>query len=270
MTHYLKSVLNVVLFGLLCSLSFAASEKPNILWIITEDMSPDFGCYGNEAVSTPNIDRLAARGMKFNQVHTTGPACSPSRTALATGVYQTTLGAYHMRYSDELLPALPEHVKLLPQLLQEQGYSTGNLANVDETGTAKDDWLFKAPAGVWDSDSWDVLKRRQPFYAQINTEVSHRPFNRDSKIKVDPSKLEIPPYYPDHEVSRDDWMGYLEEVNRADELVGNILAHLERDNLSENTIVILISDHGEPMIRAKNWLYDSGTHIPMIVYIPPV
>jgi N-sulfoglucosamine sulfohydrolase len=265
---YLKMALNLLLFCALNALGYSATQ-PNILWIITEDMSPDFGCYGNDAVTTPNIDRLASRGMIFNQVHTTGPACSPSRTAMATGVYQTTLGAFHMRYSDELLPALPAHVKLLPQLLREVGYSTGNLADVDETGTAKDDWLFKAPADVWDSDSWDELVLQQPFYAQINTEVSHRPFSRDSKVKVDPRKLDIPPYYPDHEVSQEDWIGYLEEVNRTDELVGNILAHLEHDGLTENTIVILVADHGRPMIRAKNWLYDTGTRVPMIVFIPP-
>lgn len=263
--HYQIVGLLLIAFAIL---PISAASKPNILWIVTEDMSPDFGCYGNEAVTTPHLDQLAAKGMKFNQVYTTGPACSPSRTALATGVYQTTLGAYHMRYSDELLPPLPSYVKLLPQLLQELGYTTGNLADIDETGTAKDDFLFQPPPGIWDTDSWTELTQRQPFYAQINTEVSHRPFSHDSQAKIDPADVEIPPYYPDHAVARDDWVGYLEEVNRTDELVGNILSHLERDGLLKNTIVFVVADHGRPMIRAKNWLYDTGTRVPLIVHIP--
>ena len=79
-------------------------ERPNIVWIIAEDMSPDLGCYGNQVVTTPNIDDLAEKGMQFTHVFTTSPACSPSRTALATGVFQSTLGAHHMRYSKELMP----------------------------------------------------------------------------------------------------------------------------------------------------------------------
>jgi arylsulfatase A-like enzyme len=128
----------------LCAGNFlGAAGRPNILWIIAEDMSPDLGCYGNTLVTTPNVDWLAANGMKFNNVFTTGPACSPSRTALATGVYQTTVGAYHMRYSDALLPELPRPFKILPELMRENGYYTGNIKKFSKTGTGKDDWLFK-------------------------------------------------------------------------------------------------------------------------------
>ena len=117
----------IVLLLSITSLTAEELRRPNILWIIAEDMSPDLGCYGNKVVTTPNIDLLAAKGMKFNNVYTTGPACSPSRTALATGVYQTTLGAHHMRYSAELRPDLPKPVKVLPELMRENGYYTGNI-----------------------------------------------------------------------------------------------------------------------------------------------
>lgn len=244
------------------------TSKPNILWIVAEDMSQDLGCYGNELVHTPHIDRLAAGGMRFNKVFTTGPACSPSRTALATGVYQTTLGAYHMRYSDELMPSLPEGIKILPELMREEGYSTGNIFDVCETGKGKDDWLFKTEGKNWDTQSWDELVKAEPFYGVINMHESHRAFARTAVAKVDASKIEIPPYYPNHEVSRDDWVGYLEDVNRSDELVGAILEKLEADGVADNTIVVFISDHGRPMIRGKNWLYDSGTLIPMVIYYP--
>ena len=133
----------------MCWLLFAlndivfAGQRPNILWIVAEDMSFNLGCYGNDLVNTPNIDRLAAQGMMFSNVFTTSPACSPSRTALATGVYQTTLGAFHMRYSDELKPPLPEAIKILPQLLRDQCYTTGNIRDMCHTGSGKDDWLFQ-------------------------------------------------------------------------------------------------------------------------------
>jgi N-sulfoglucosamine sulfohydrolase len=245
-----------------------AGQRPNILWIIAEDMSPDIGCYGNKLVSTPNIDQLAARGMKFNNVFTTGPACSPSRTSLATGVYQTTLGAFHMRYSDELKPVLPEPVRILPELMREQGYYTGNIREVCNTGTGKDDWLFNTSQKSWDTHSWVDLTEQQPFFAQINFTESHRGFKPNKTTPVAKGQIELPPYYPDHPVSRQDWAGYLEEVNTADERIGAILKKLEQDNLARNTIIFFFSDHGRPMIRGKNWLYDSGTRIPLVIYYP--
>lgn len=244
------------------------ARKPNILWIIAEDMSPDLGCYGNTVVSTPHIGRLATEGMKFTRVFTTGPACSPSRTGLATGIYQTTLGAHHMRYSRELKPPLPHPVKTLPQLLRERGYRCGNIRGICGTGTGKDDWLFKAPNDTWDAQSWDELVKREPFFGQINFSESHRGFARKAKRTVDDKKIMLPAYYPDHPVVREDWAGYLEEVNRADERVGAILEKLKRDGLDSNTIVCFFSDHGRPMIRGKNWLYDSGTLIPLVIYYP--
>ncbi|MDP6635689.1 MAG: sulfatase [Phycisphaerae bacterium] len=242
------------------------SNAPNILWIIAEDMSPDLGCYGNKVVTTPNIDRLAARGVKFNSVFTTAPACSPSRTALGTGVYQTTLGAYHMRYSKALMPVLSKPVKVLPELMRENGYYTGNIKKIGGTGTGKDDWQFKAPGKSWDTSSWSELVKHQPFYAQINSKQSHRKFASSKGISKE--RIEIPPYYPDHPVTRNDWAGYFASVNQFDRQVGAILKRLEADHLDKNTIVCVFSDHGRPMIRGKNWLYDSGTRIPLIIYYP--
>ena len=263
----LYSTLTVI--AVLLSTTDASAEEtqsPNILWIIAEDMSPDLGCYGNEVVTTPNIDSLAAKGMKFSNVFTTAPACSPSRTALATGVYQTTLGAHHMRYSPELRPDLPKPVKVLPELMRENGYCTGNIKGICGTGTGKDDWQFNAPGKSWDTRSWQQLTRLQPFFAQINSSQSHRGFSSPKDIAKE--KIKIPPYYPDHPVSRHDWAGYYNEINQFDRQVGAILKRLEANNLAKNTIVCVLADHGRPMIRGKNWLYDSGTRIPLIIYFP--
>ncbi len=252
---------------LLLFLSCHAAE-PNIVWIIAEDMSPDLGCYGNQAVTTPHLDGLAQRGMKFNRMFTNGPACSPSRTALATGVFQTTIGAYHMRYSDALRPRLPEPITIIPEVMRKLGYYTGNIKNIGKTGTGKDDWLFQTEQKSWDTHDWKELIKHQPFYAHININESHRPFKSKSSISVKIDNMKIPPYYPDHPVTRSDWAGYLSEVNIVDEHVGDIIAQLEKDNLADSTIFIFISDHGRPMTRGKNWLYDSGTNIPFLLYIP--
>jgi len=255
--------------AVLLSATGAAAEEtrsPNILWIIAEDMSPDLGCYGNKVVTTPSIDGLAAKGMRFSNVFTTAPACAPSRTALATGVYQTTLGAHHMRYSAELRPDLPEPVKVLPELMRKNGYYTGNIKGICGTGTGKDDWQFNVPGKSWDTRSWEALTKHQPFFAQINSSQSHRGFSSPKNIAKE--KITIPPYYPDHPVSRHDWAGYYNEINKFDRQVGAILKRLEAEDLAKNTIVCVFSDHGRPMIRGKNWLYDSGTRIPLVIYFP--
>ncbi|NDH17513.1 MAG: hypothetical protein EBY48_10650, partial [Opitutae bacterium] len=199
-------------------------ERPNIIWIIAEDMSPDLGCYGNQVVTTPNIDGLAEKGMQFTHVFTTSPACSPSRTALATGVFQTTLGAHHMRYSKELMPTLPQPVKTLPQLMGERGYYTGNIKGLG--GTGKDDWQFKTSKKSWDTHSWQKLVKNQPFFAQINSRESHRGFYPAKNIPKE--KIVIPPYYPDHPVTRSDWAGYFESINRFDKQVGTIIKQLQK------------------------------------------
>jgi uncharacterized sulfatase len=249
-------------------LTAQAAQQPNILWIIFEDMSPDLSCYGNQAVSTPNIDNLASRGMRFNHVHTTGPACSPSRTALATGVFQTTLGAYHMRYSAALRPELPAPIKILPELMRDCGYHSGNIKKFPGlTTSGKDDWLFQTTQKSWDTKSWDTLISKKPFFGQVQFKESHRSF-RHPTDQVKQDKIKLPPYYPDHPVARDDWTGYLADVMAADQYVGTILKELKTKGLDQNTIVIVFSDHGRPMPRGKNWLYDSGTHIPLVVYYP--
>jgi len=264
--HYTAAI--TILLLPITSLGAEVGKRPNILWIIAEDMSQDLGCYGNKIVTTPNIDQLAAKGMKFNNVFTTGPACSPSRTSLATGVYQTTLGAYHMRYSQALKPRLPKPIKILPEMMRENGYYTGNIRNINGVGSAKNDWLFQTRQKSWDTHTWADLTKNKPFFGQINLRSAHRGFARSKKNPVSADKITLPPYYPDHSVSKQDWARYLEAVNVVDEQVGTILKLLKRDNLAENTIVCFLSDHGRPMTRGKNWLYDSGTQIPLIIFYP--
>ncbi len=262
-----KNIALLLLAGLCQSHAQSNEKKPNIVWIVAEDMSPDLACYGSKVVKTPYIDKLASKGMKFTQAHVTAPACSPSRTSLATGVFQTTLGAHHMRYSKELKPKLLEGIRTLPDLLQQEGYNTGNVRSVKGLGTGKDDWQFKAPSS-WDAKKWDELTKKQPFFCQINLGNTHRAFSKYSNSKIKESNITLPPYYPNTRILREDWACYLNDVQKVDSQVGKILQAIKEKGLSENTIVVFLSDHGRPMLRGKNWLYDSGTRIPLIVYIP--
>lgn len=241
-------------------------QRPNILWIIAEDLSPDMACYGHPLVKTPHVDALAAKGLRFTKAFTTAPVCSPSRTALATGMYQTAINAHHMRYPDELKNELPAHVLPLNELMRRHGYSTANIK--DDPGKGKDDWSFRSEWARYEYDRWDSLPKENPFFAVVNLRLTHRPFEQDTINPIDPAKVLLPPYYPDHPVARKDWAQYLETVQVMDALLGQVLAQLDKKGYAENTIVFFFSDHGRPMSRGKNYPYDSGNHIPLIMYCP--
>ena len=245
---------------------------PNIVWILAEDLSPDLGCYGNERVFTPNVDRLAQEGMRFVNAFATGPACSPSRTALATGMYQISLDAHHMRYPEDLKNPLPRGVLPMNEILRKSGYQTVNVkggkGDMEGIGTGKTDWSFRSDKADYDIASWDEIDPDKPFFAVVNLRLTHRPFEKDPENPIDPGKIMLPPYYPDHPVCRKDWALYLETVQGLDRQVGQILNVLESRGWSDNTIVIFFSDHGRPFSRAKYFLYDSGLKIPLLVYCP--
>lgn len=249
----------------------AGADRPNILWLIAEDLSPDLGCYGTPVVHTPNLDKLAASGMRYTHMFTASPVCSPSRTALAVGTMQTTIGAYHMRYPAAMRPPLPEGVKTIAELMQDAGYATANFAYGASGlgGKGKDDWMFAPPKRKpWMLNKWDELSKRQPFYVQVNFKMTHRAWIRDRERPIDPTKVKLPPYYPDDPIARDDWAGYLESLQVLDRQVADVLAKLKASGLDRNTIVVFIGDHGRPFTRGKTFCYDSGLRVPFIVHVP--
>ncbi|MGH9159256.1 MAG: sulfatase family protein [Vicinamibacteraceae bacterium] len=262
--------------------SIRDAAQPNILWILAEDMGPDLGADGTPEARTPNLDRLAARGMRFTNAFTTAPVCSPSRSALMTGMYQTSIGAHNHRSHRPEDPSaypfpLPDGVRLISDWLQEAGYATANIVHFPEgtgfRGTGKTDWNFSYEGKPFDVDRWADLKRRQPFYAQINFPETHRGKEWDEAHEhvtrpADPKKVRIPPYYPDHPVVRQDWAQYLNAVMALDRKVGVVLDLLEREGLAERTVVIFMGDNGRAMLRGKQWPYDSGLHVPLVIYWP--
>lgn len=244
-------------------------SRPNILWLIAEDLSPDLACYGNRAVSTPNLDRLAAEGVRFTQAFVTGPVCSASRSAIATGMYQTTIGAHNHRSHRDDGYRLPDDVELFTRYLQRAGYYTCNVTDAAPgvRGTGKTDFNFTAE-NIFDGTDWKQRGNGQPFYAQINFSETHRPFRRCPERPVDPMSIELPPYYPDHPSVRKDWAMYLETLQNLDAKIGKVLARLEQEGLAQQTIVFFFGDHGRPMPRGKQFLYEGGIRIPLLVRIP--
>lgn len=243
------------------------SKRPNILWLIAEDFSPQLGCYGDKDVASPNLDRLAAEGMRFNRAFTTAPVCSASRSAFMTGMYQTTIGAHHHRSHRDDGYQLPDGVKVLTDRMRDAGYFTANVRKLPEAvgfkGTGKTDWNFSYEGKPFDSEDWNDLKAHQPFMAQINFTETHRPFH--SPTKADPHKITIPPIYPEHEITRKDWADYLDDAMELDRKVGLVLQQLQSDGLADDTLVVFMGDHGMAHVRGKQFCYDDGLSIPLIM-----
>ncbi|HEY0072528.1 MAG TPA: sulfatase [Abditibacteriaceae bacterium] len=244
------------------------AKKPNILWLVAEDMGPHLGCYGTKEVWTPNLDQMARQGVRYTRAYTTAPVCSPSRSAFMTGMYQTTIGAHHHRSHRNDGYKLPEGVRLLTDRLREAGYFTANLQQLPFgfKGTGKTDWNFQFDGKPFDSNRWADLKEHQPFYAQINFHETHRDFNGEKK--ADPTKVEIPPYYPDHAVTRRDWADYLDAASELDRKIGLIFAQLEKDGLADDTIILFFGDNGAAHVRAKQFCYEEGLNVPMLIRWP--
>jgi arylsulfatase A-like enzyme len=260
----------LILVSLTCSATGLAADRPNILWLIAEDFGPHLGCSGTKEVSTPNLDALAASGVRYPRFFTTAPVCSPSRSAFMTGMYQTTIGAHNHRSHRDDGYKLPEGVRVLTDWLRDAGYFTANIRELPPElgfkGTGKTDWNFTYDGQPFDSDQWADLKTHQPFFAQVNFQETHRTFH--APPHADPAKVEIPPYYPDHPVTREDWAKYLDSATELDRKVGLILKQLEADGLAENSVVVFFGDNGQSHVRGKQFCYDSGLNVPLIIRWP--
>jgi len=252
----------LVLFMLLCGRNLAA-ERPNVLWLTSEDHGPEMGCYGDKVARTPNVDALAAKGMLFKRAWSTAPVCAPARTAIISGLYPSSSGGLHMRS----MVSLPDGMKLYPQYLREAGYHC--------TNNSKTDYNVREPGRVWDESSgkatWKNRGEGQPFFAIFNSTKSHESQirTRPHKQITRPADVRVPGYHPDTPEVREDWAQYYDKVSEADADAGRHLEELEAAGLAGDTIVFYYGDHGSGMPRGKRWPSDSGLHVPMVVYFPP-
>lgn len=248
------------------------TRRPNIIWIIAEDISPAFACYGDSLANTPNIDRLCLEGIRFDNAYATAPICAPSRSCLVSGRYAISMGTQHLRSETPFSPNL----KTLPEHLSAGGYFTSN--------RNKTDYNF-SPEGLWEHWSgryapWRQRTDDRPFFSFINVGPSHegsvnRLANYEENVKdlapeerIDPATMKVPPYYPDTEASREVWAHYYDMLQVLDKNVGLIIDSLEMDGLLEETIIFFFGDHGFGMPRYKRWLYNTGLSVPLMVRIP--
>lgn len=269
----MKTLPRAVLIGLCLvapTLRAADSRKPNILWLVAEDFGPHLGCYGAKEVWTPNLDRLATDGVRYTRFFTTAPVCSPSRSAFMTGMYQTTIGAHNHRSHRDDGYQLPAGVRVLTDWMRDAGCFTANVrelpAHFGFRGTGKTDWNFRYSGAPFDSDRWSDLKSHQPFFAQINFQETHRAFKAPKR--ADPARVELPPWTPDHPVAREDWANYLDSATELDRKIGLVLKQLEADGLADSTVVVFFGDNGMAHVRGKQFCYDSGLHVPLIIRWP--
>ena len=274
------------LFFILCFQFFCLGEKrPNILWIVGENLKLDLGCYGAKNVKTPNLDKLASEGERYTKVFSTSPVCAPSRSAFFVGMYQTTTDTHNMRSHREDDYRLPEGVRPITHRLKDVGYYTANLKtmNGEEIGSGKLDLNFVNEGKLYDGSKWEELKKNQPFFAQMNTlECEYDIYDRNTwrqprvewKGEKEHEKIATadnvtpPPYYPDHPIVREEWARYLNSVSGMDKTIGKVLRQLKKDGLAENTIVMFFGDNGRIEPRGIHWCYDTGLHVPMIVKWP--
>lgn len=265
----------------------APAKRPNILWLIGENLTHDLGCYGAKTVHTPHLDGLAARGLRFTRVFATNPACAPSRSAFFTGWYQTSTDTHPMRSHRDDAFRLPPGVRPITHWLRDAGYYTANLKTLDgrAIGTGKLDLNFVNEGPIYHpgSDDWSALAGRSPFFAVINShESEYDIYDRQSAKKervqwvgedihvkhATPANVTPPPYYPDHPVVREEWARYLNSVSGMDVRIGWILDRLRRDGLEDDTVVIFFGDNGRLDPRGIHWCYDSGLRVPLIIRWP--
>lgn len=262
----------------ICASLSAKEKQPNIIWLMAEDMGHDLECYGMQAVKTPVLNKLAAEGILYTNACCSNPISSPSRSAMMTGVHQNTIDAHNHRSNRD--KPLPVNVKPITYYLRQAGY-TCILGNNNVMGKGrKIDCNFKhKPLGKYDGvtefglfDKYDEFTAAdQPFFAQIQLNETHRgdwwnEVTAASKHPVDPLKVVLPPYLPDHIKIREEWASYLDQVELMDSKVGLILTELIDKGLIDNTIIFFIGDNGRGDIRGKGYLYEPGTKIPMIAW----
>ena len=237
-----------------------AVKKWNIVFLFADDLgAPDLGAYGNPAIKTPNLDKLAREGVQFNRAYVTSSQCSPSRASILTGRSPHAVGASRLH-----VDAQKEFPSVI-QMLKDAGYFTGAYRKVHQK-YIESQFDFKGDKNL--SEFFEKRPGDKPFFLWFGAFDPHRPYPGTSEFKHDPEKVIVPDYLPDTKAVRGDLANYYDEIHRFDREAGEILALLARHGLSENTIVMMSSDNGMPFPRAKATLYEAGIHVPLLIKWP--
>lgn len=242
----------------------AIKDRPNILWLVSEDNNPFVGAYGDTLAKTPTIDALARKGVLFRNAYSNAPVCAPSRFAILTGVYpESCAPANHMRANGKL----PEEFKTYPEILRQAGYFCSNASKTDYNCAVD-------PAAIWDVQGpkahWRKRSNGQPFMAVFNYETTHESqLFKPTAGRVTPEMVKVPPFLPDTAGMRQDFASYYNLMEQMDGQLAARLAELEADGLAEDTIVFHYSDNGGVLGRSKRYCYDEGLRCVLVVYAPP-
>lgn len=248
------------------SLFLNAQERPNIVWINGDDLGAELSCYGNPDVKTPNMDLLATQGTRFTNAYSNASVCSASRSSMITGMYPTAINCQDHRTINRT--NLPDGIPNIVEYFQKAGYfcSNGSAKNMKQNGKKDYNFLDKVN---YDGTDWKQRAEGQPFFAQVQISDPHRTFHHDAENPINPKTVKsLPKCYPNHPLLKADWAWYLESVQHCDHYVGEILERLEDEGLADNTIVIVFGDHGRPHLRDKQFLYEGGIKIPLIIRYP--
>ena len=277
MNHFKAVTLCFLFFS--STFSLLGGKYPNILWITAEDMSPTLGCYGDDFAKTPNIDQLAERSLLYENAFASSPVCSPSRSCLINGLPATSQGTHNMRSSFPI----PNEMSGFPAILRKHGFYTSNNVKTDYNSAN----FEEITASSWDESStsahWRNSDSKKPFFSVFNLMTSHQSrtmvwpyekFQKEVQSKLSdceihqPSKVPLPPYYPDTPIIRKYLARYYDCVTAMDKEVGKLLDQLNEDGLADDTIIFFYSDHGSGMPRHKRALLDSGMRVALLVHIP--
>jgi len=286
----MKNILFIIAAVLLAPLGlYSAEPKPNILLILSDDHSyPHVGCYGNQDIMTPNLDRFAAEGMRFDRAYVTSPQCVPSRASIFTG--RSPVDIDMSRFS----APLPRAIKTYPEALRAAGWFTGVAGRTyhmdgavtampPETQTVFEKYKLKTFPDRLDSvkvgtgsetqfaqfrEFLDLKPSAKPFFLQLCSNDPHRPLNTHGPVKHDPKKLTLPAHYPDTQLVREDFARYYDEIASFDVLFGKVMTELETRGLAASTIVIFMADNGASQFRGKGTLYEFGIRVPLLVRWP--
>lgn len=253
-----------LLLALLCSVF--AQERPNILWITSEDNSSHWlGCYGNAQAQTPRLDALGKESILFEHAYSNAPVCAVARSTLLMGMYAPTLGTQHMRSRHPI----PKNYRPYVSLLRAAGYYCTNNVKTDYNFQGNDN-------SYWDASSAKAHYKNRPegnpFFAIFNFTESHESSlftNRATEpTRLKPEEIDLPPYLPDLPEIRKDCARYHDRMKDLDARVGEALDQLEKSGLADSTIVIYCSDHGGVLPRGKRYLEDTGVRVPLLIRIP--
>ena len=243
--------------------------RPNFVIFVADDQGEgDLGCYGHPVLKTPNIDRLAAEGMRFDRAFLTISSCSPTRCSFLTGRYPHNTGA------EDLHQPLPADQKTLARYLRGAGYHCMSVGKWHLGDAEREHWDRVVECAGRDTaeKALELLAERprdKPFFFWVASKDPHRPFDTDAaRPPHDPARVVLPPYLPDHPLIRKEIAQYYDEISRLDRHVGQIRAELDHQGVLDATFVVYFSDNGMPFPRAKTTLYDSGIHTPLIVRYP--